>query len=181
MKRITPTLVFAAVLTGASMSVLADNTEQKWKDNALDAWIDGKAETTLLLNTNLNSFDINTDVESQHVTLTGMVDTNVEKSLAEELIAGLDGVNSVDNQLTVKDRSGDTMQALTDTKITTVVKTRLLLDSDVNGTAIDVAAQEGVVILSGVVESSAEEDLAISIAENTSDVARVVDRLDVAK
>ena len=36
---------------------------QDWKDGAKDAWIDGKAETTLLLNTNLNSFDIITDVK----------------------------------------------------------------------------------------------------------------------
>ncbi|MDP2716846.1 BON domain-containing protein [Rheinheimera sp.] len=179
MKRTTLTMMMALALTTTAVAA------NDWKDGAKDAWIDGKAETTLLLNGNLNSFDINTDVKNGAVTLTGKVESEVDKALAEELIENLDGVTGVDNQLTVmasgkqagdKDNSG-----LKDAKIATVVKTRLLFESEVSGTAIDVDADNGVVTLQGEVDSAAEKDLAVAIAKNTTDVSRVVDKLQVAQ
>nr|WP_241461060.1 BON domain-containing protein [Shewanella mangrovi] len=159
---------------------------QDWKDDAKDAWIDGKAETVLLLNTNLNNFDINTDVTEGQVTLTGQVDSDVDKALASELVEGIDGVKSVKNKLTVvtpKDSNADKAQdgqLLTDTKITTVVKTRLLFEPEVSGTSIDVSTKQGVVTLNGTLDTSAERDLALAIARNTDDVKKVVDNLEVA-
>ncbi|WP_199611069.1 BON domain-containing protein [Flocculibacter collagenilyticus] len=175
-----------ALLVGLSVSTSAfagNNKANSWEKTAHDAWIDGKAETTLLLNTNLNSFDINTDVKDGKVYLTGKVESDVDKALAEELIEGLDGVKSVENNLTVlnnnKDKKSDFVQSLTDSKVTTVVKTRLLLDSNVSGTGIDVSSNKGIVILKGEVNSSAERDLAVTIAENTNDVKRVIDKINV--
>lgn len=179
MKRTTLAMMMTLAL---STTAVAAND---WKDGAKDAWIDGKAETTLLLNGNLNSFDINTDVKNGTITLTGKVDSEVDKALAEELLQNLDGVSSVNNKLTVmakkghqdsKDNSG-----LKDAKIATVVKTRLLFESEVSGTAIDVDATNGVVTLTGEVDSDAEKDLAVTIAENTNDVTRVIDKLEVAQ
>lgn len=180
MKRTT--LAVMMTLTLATTSAVAAND---WKDSAKDAWIDGKAETTLLLNGNLNSFDINTDVQNGNVTLTGKVESEVDKALAEELIENLDGVTGVDNKLTVvssgKKMDSDSGSALMDAKIATVVKTRLLFESEVSGTSIDVDAKNGVVTLKGDVDSDAEKDLAVAIAKNTDDVKSVVDKLDVAK
>ncbi|MBU1312039.1 MAG: BON domain-containing protein [Gammaproteobacteria bacterium] len=179
MKRTTLTMMIALALTTTAVAA------NDWKDGAKDAWIDGKAETTLLLNGNLNSFDINTDVKDGAVTLTGKVENSVDKALAEELIENLDGVTGVNNQLTVtasgKHSSDKDNSGLTDAKIATVVKTRLLFESEVSGTAIDVDAKNGVVTLQGEVDSEAEKDLAVAIAKNTSDVNRVIDKLDVAQ
>jgi hyperosmotically inducible periplasmic protein len=179
MKRTTLTMMMALALTTTAVAA------NDWKDGAKDAWIDGKAETTLLLNGNLNSFDINTDVKNGAVTLTGKVESEVDKALAEELIENLDGVTGVDNQLTVmasgKQAGDKDSNGLTDAKIATVVKTRLLFESEVSGTAIDVDAENGVVTLQGEVDSSAEKDLAVAIAKNTADVSRVIDKLQVAQ
>ncbi|WP_417763590.1 BON domain-containing protein [Shewanella sp.] len=178
--KMTKTAIALAVLIPA-FTVSA----QDWKDDAKDAWIDGKAETVLLLNTNLNNFDINTDVTDGKVVLTGKVDSDVDKALAAELVEGIDGVESVENKLTVmsnsssKDASDEDGQVLTDTKITTVVKTRLLFESEVSGTNIEVTTKEGVVTLEGTLESEAEKDLALAIARNTDDVKRVVDNLKI--
>ncbi len=175
------TLAMMMTLALSSTAAVAND----WKDGAKDAWIDGKAETTLLLNGNLNSFDINTDVKNGAVTLTGKVDSEVDKALAEELVASLDGVTGVDNQLTVVPQKNAGQQqsgsALKDAKIATVVKTRLLFESEVSGTSINVDAKQGVVTLSGEVESDAEKDLAVAIAKNTNDVSRVVNKLQVAQ
>ncbi len=206
MKRSILSLLIAGAL---STSALAGDmkSDNSWEEGAKDAWIDGKAEATLLFNGNLDSFDINTDVENGEVILTGSVDNSVDKKLAEELVANIDGVSSVNNQLTItderdygdkltaaaedaenemddmaesaEDETEDSMSALTDAKIATVVKTRLLMDSDISGFDIDVDVEEGNVTLTGNVDSDAERQLAVEIAKNASDVNDVEDNLTV--
>ncbi|HAS6794471.1 transporter [Vibrio parahaemolyticus] len=180
MNNIAAKIVLTSVLATSSTAVLASD---KWEKESMDAWLDGKAETTLLLNSNLNSFDINTDVENQVVTLTGSVNNDLEKSLAEELVSGLDGVKKVNNELTVvsENKQDADSDALTDSKITTIVKTRLLMDTSVSGTDIDVTTENKTVTLTGKVNSDAEHDLALSIANNTNDVNKVVDKLEVVQ
>ncbi|WDE12518.1 BON domain-containing protein [Thalassomonas haliotis] len=180
MKKSMYSLVVASMLTAASATAHAENT---WKDKSKDAWIDGKAETTLLFNGNLNSFDINTDVHQGVVTLTGKVDSEVDKALAQELIESLDGVASVNNQLTVlKGRDADDdsiITAVTDSKVETVVKTKLLLEPQVSGRNIEVEVSQGEVTLKGEVASDSARQLAVAIAKNTRDVESVIDKLKI--
>ena len=185
MKRIVNSSIIAATLMATSINVAY---AKEWKDEAKDAWIDGKAEATLLLNTNLNSFDINTDVDGGKVILTGKVGSEVDKALAEELMESVDGVTGVENKLHVlkmekgkKEEANDLGNDLTDMKIATVVKTRLLFESEVNGTSIEVDVNKGVVSLKGKVDSDAEKDLAEMIAKNTKDVEKVVNDLGIVK
>ena len=195
MKRSLISMIVATTLTTAAYAgdMDTDSTDNKWKKGAKDAWIDGKAEATLLFNGNLDSFDINTDVKDGNVVLTGKVENTVDKKLAEELVANIDGVMSVDNKLTVvadDDMDGDMSDdiensvdegasELTDAKIATVIKTRLLMDTDISGFDIDVDVENGVVVLTGEVDSDAERDLAVEIAKNASDVKDVESNLRV--
>lgn len=183
MKHTLLPLTVAAMLSVTSAGALADNT---WQDNAKDAWIDGKAETVLLLNGNLNSFSIDTDVKDGKVVLSGEVNTEVDKSLAEELVLSVKGVKEVENNLAVKEKGSDKdtnkkafMDTLRDAKIATVVKTRLLMESEVSGTDINVDVSGGTVTLKGKVKSDAERDLAIQIARNAKDSRKVVDKIKV--
>tara|TARA_Y100000296_G_C5120138_1_gene229942 strand:+ start:414 stop:1013 length:600 start_codon:yes stop_codon:yes gene_type:complete len=192
MKRSIISMIVATTLTTAAYAGDMD-TDNKWEKGAKDAWIDGKAEATLLFNGNLDSFDINTDVKDGNVVLTGKVENSVDKKLAEELVANIDGVTSVDNKLTVvadndmhkemSDDMEDTVDEgtseLTDAKIATVIKTRLLMDTDISGFDIDVDVEDGVVMLTGEVDSDAERDLAVEIAKNASDVKDVESDLRV--
>ena len=192
MKRSIISMIVATTLTTAAYAGDMD-TDNKWEKGAKDAWIDGKAEATLLFNGNLDSFDINTDVKDGNVVLTGKVENSVDKKLAEELVANIDGVSSVDNKLTVvndndmrkevSDDMEDTVDEgtseLTDAKIATVIKTRLLMDTDISGFDIDVDVENGVVTLTGEVDSDAERDLAVEIAKNASDVKDVESDLRV--
>lgn len=174
------TFVLTLILLLASVSFGAQSRDQ-WQGIAKDAWIDGKAETALLLNGNLNAFSINTDVENGKLTLTGSVANETEKALAQELVSSLKGVTEVDNMLTAfsgdDDQNDPQVSNLYDKKVVTVVKTRLLFESQLRGTHIDVQANKGVVILSGNVQEPAEKQLAMTIAKNTSDVKNVIDRL----
>ncbi|WP_299595408.1 BON domain-containing protein [uncultured Microbulbifer sp.] len=173
-------IIAGTVLTLSATTYAADDA----KNGAMsDAWLDGKAETILLLNENLNNFTINTDVSDGVVQLTGEVESNVDRRLAEELIASVDGVKSVQNKLTIANEEpiGEKInRKYVDTKIATVVKTRLLMDREVAGTDIDVASKNGTIILRGFVESDAEKDLAEAIARNTNDVEKVQNKLKVS-
>ena len=196
MKRTILSIIVATSLSTAAVAgdMNSDSqTDNAWEKGAKDAWIDGKAEATLLFNGNLDSFDINTDVKNGNVVLTGKVENSVDKKLAEELVANIDGVTSVDNKLTVvadsdmhSDMSDDMEEGveggtseLTDAKIATVIKTRLLMDTDISGFDIDVDVENGIVKLTGEVDSDAERDLAVEIAKNASDVKDVESDLRV--
>ncbi|MBE0376655.1 MULTISPECIES: BON domain-containing protein [Pseudoalteromonas] len=184
MKTFNKSIIAALVLGTTAMGAQASS----WENESKDAWIDGKAETVLLMNTNLNNFDINTDVKNGKVVLTGKVESDLDKELAEELVLSLDGVTDVDNKLTVvknvdtknkKMKSDSTESDLTDAKITTVITTRFLFNSEVGGTDIDVDTDKGVVTLNGTVGSDAEKQLAVKIAKNAEDVRDVVDNLTI--
>ena len=195
MKRTLLSILVATSMTTAAFAGDME-TDNKWEKGAKDAWIDGKAEATLLFNGNLDSFDINTDVNNGNVVLTGKVDHSVDKKLAEELVSNIDGVMSVDNQLSVIEKKDmdevssnmsddaeseydEQTGTLTDAKIATVIKTRLRMDSDISGFDIDVDVEAGNVTLTGNVDSDAERQLAVEIAKNASDVKNVEDNLQV--
>lgn len=69
----------------------------------------------------------------------------------------------------------------TDTGVTTSVQTRLASDDVVQARDIDVTTQDGVVTLSGEVQSQIEREQAIMIARQTDGVRDVVDQLRVSE
>ncbi|MFT2090065.1 BON domain-containing protein [Paraglaciecola sp. 2405UD69-4] len=182
MKRKILTIIFATAISTTSFGIQAKNT---WKGEAKDAWIDGRAESALLFNSNLNSFNINTDVNQGVVILTGKVNSSVEKALAEELVAAIDGVYVVDNNLTIgSDEQTSTndnrvLNSLQDSKLEAGVKARLLFEPEVSGLDIEVEVENAVVTLSGVSQTGSERDLAVAIAENTEGVSEVISLIKV--
>jgi osmotically-inducible protein OsmY len=102
---------------------------------AKDAWITGKIETVFLLNSHLNGFKIDTDVTDGAVHLVGKVESDIDRDLAGELAKGVEGVVSVDNDLTVdgKARMAESSGSerpfgvwVDDATTTAVVKSKLL-------------------------------------------------------
>lgn len=185
MKRTLTAAIISVALGTASISAQADN---EWQDEARDAWIHGSAQTSLMLNTNLNAFRISSSVEDGVVTLEGEVATSTDKALAEELVEGIDGVSRVTNNLEVRDEddddnddNGGVRATLNDGRIFTVLKSRLLMSGDVSGRDIEVEVDEGVVTLSGEVDTRSERDLAVEMARNTNGVADVRDNLSVRR
>ncbi|QCO68501.1 BON domain-containing protein [Luteimonas yindakuii] len=78
-------------------------------------------------------------------------------------------------QTTDRLAKADSDQPVNDTWITTKVKSSLLADSDVAGMDIRVVTNNGVVGLSGNVESQAQADRAKQIAQDIEGVSRVDD------
>jgi hyperosmotically inducible protein len=70
---------------------------------------------------------------------------------------------------------------LSDTEITTVVKSKLLADKAVSGLKIGVETDNGVVTLTGTVATAAERAHAANVARHTDGVKRVVDKVMIEK
>lgn len=129
---------------------------------------------------------LSTDVDTKHgkVTLLGTADSAAAMDLASRLAMNTRGVVSVDNQLRVeaaKPKVADTVkrsehaarQDVADSWITTKVKSTLMYSSNVDGSDVAVSTRDGIVTLSGKVNSGAERELAIELAKNVRGVRSV--------
>ncbi|WP_058833644.1 BON domain-containing protein [Luteimonas abyssi] len=100
-------------------------------------------------------------------------------ALAVALSAGLmfvaGGAMAQDQEPTNTDRmaAADSDQPVNDTWITTKVKSSLVADSDVAGTDIRVVTTNGVVALSGNVDTQMQADKAVEITQEIEGVVRV--------
>jgi osmotically-inducible protein OsmY len=74
-----------------------------------------------------------------------------------------------------------TGEAVTDTSITTEVKTRLMKDKAARATSIDVDTRDGVVTIAGAVPTAADKRRIGHLVENTTGVKSVVNNLAVGK
>lgn len=175
-------------LTGITLMTLCSTGvwAQEWEGEARDAWIDGKLEGSYLLNSELNNFEINTAVDSGVVTLSGTVDSAIHKDLAEEIAVNLEGVQSVNNQLTIgesdydMDESGRRFTTVFHDMTTTAsIKSNFALNPQLEALEINIDTKEGVVSLEGEVESVEAKELAEEIASGFDYVTQVDNRLQV--
>ena len=80
---------------------------------------------------------------------------------------------------TVAVGAAQAQDALSDGAVTAKIKSKMALDDTVKALSIDVDTDNGVVTLSGSVNSPAEKAKAVQLAKETAGVTSVVDRLVV--
>ena len=149
---------------------------------------EGSVWTAFALNRHLSPFAIDVDIESGVATLTGEVESDVDRDLAEQVALGVEGVTKVDNQLRVSgedvQRSADSDRSFSnrfnDATTTATVKSKLLWNRNTEGLDIKVSTRDGVVTLDGEANSAASSELAERLARNTDDVRRVENNLNVS-
>ena len=89
------------------------------------------------------------------VTLSGTVQDNDDKALAEDTVENLPGVLSVKNNITVT----PTYPEHSDAWIAFKIRSRLLVKANVSATSTKVAVQDGVVTLTGTADNLAQKEL----------------------
>lgn len=130
--------------------------------------------------------DIAVETNNGVVTLSGTAPSTAAKSAAEELARMVPEVKGVDNRIDESrpvDEMADGSEAATtragasvdDAWITTKVKSALLADPQIQGLKIDVDTEQGVVSLSGEIESVAEQKQAVEVAAGIEGVKAVDD------
>lgn len=105
---------------------------------------------------------------------------NATRILAASLLAGAVGLAMANDPAAQEDTGGkdkmmerESGQPVDDAWITTKVKADLLATEDVSGLQLNVETVEGVVSLSGEVDSQAEADRAVAVAKGIKGVSRV--------
>jgi hyperosmotically inducible protein len=153
-----------------------------------DAVITAKIKASMAADTSVKASEIEVVTSDKVVTLTGNLNSQVEKDRALEIARSTSGVANVVDMLSVRTSAamGDAPEPdrslgehVDDTVITVAVKTRLLDDPQVKGLQIDVDTRDGVVFLTGNVHSQAESDRAVEIARGTDHVKDVKPNLTI--
>jgi osmotically-inducible protein OsmY len=142
-----------------------------------DSRIESTAKKSYVFQTYLQSDDIKIESRDGAVTLTGTVVNNHHKSLAEETVADLPGVQSVDNKLQIK---GESPAENSDAWLTAKVKTMLLFHRNVSALT-EVNTKDGIVTLQGEAENQAQKDLTTEYAKDVEGVKGVNNEMTMPK
>jgi osmotically-inducible protein OsmY len=161
-------MVAVAALLALSMPVQASKMDNR---------IESSAKNSYVFKTYLQADDIKVQSEDGAVTLTGTVSEESHKSLAQETVADLPGVKSVDNMLEVK---GESPAKMSDAWITAKVKTIFLFHKNVSAIT-EVNTKDGVVTLQGKAANEAQKDLTTEYAKDVEGVKGVNNEMTVGK
>lgn len=171
-------------------------------DATADAAITAKVKTAYLADTDVKGLQIDVDTKDGVVTLNGNGNNVGSVDKAVSIAKAIDGVKSVQNNLTAggnatmagaamdstKDAANKTGNAMSnaadktgsmlgDAAITAKVKSALLADPDVKGLKVDVDTKDNIVTLSGTLDNRSFADKAESIAKGIDGVKSVNNKL----
>ena len=162
-----------AVLAATLLSVCTPASA----DLVQDARLEGSLQTALALNPMLNPFSIKVEVDGQRAQLSGEVENDVERQLAEHVALATRGIEQVDNQLRVNAELVERplelrayAQRLEDATLAAVIRARLLWSRSTEKAPIEVQSSDGVVTLRGKVDSAEAKELAGVVARTTDGV-----------
>ena len=160
-------LVAMAIVFAGNANLFASDTDQR---------IESSAKQTYVYRTYLKNDKIKVKSTDGAVTLTGTVNEDSHKSLAQETVASMPGVKSVDNKLTLK---GKAPLDGTDAWLITKVKLTLLFHKNVNASGTKVSSKKGAITLRGKATSLAQKDLTTEYAGDVDGVKSVKNDMTV--
>ncbi|HFE8593526.1 molecular chaperone OsmY [Citrobacter freundii] len=151
-----------------------DSSMNKVGNFMADSTITAKVKAALVDHDSIKSTDISVKTDQKVVTLSGFVESQAQAEEAVKVAKGVEGVTSVSDKLHVRDSKETSVKGYAgDTAITSEVKAKLLADDIVPSRKVKVETTDGVVQLSGTVESQAQSDRAESIAKAIDGVKSV--------
>ena len=154
-------------------------------DRYKDAWLVTKVKSTLMFHRHLNAAEIQVSAKDGAVTLRGGQAISTEqKNLATEYAEDVEGVVTVDNEMTVLTPGLPSNESLTrkpmdDASISALVKVTLLYHRSTSALEASVETKEGVVTIGGKAGSQAEKERATKLASDVYDVKMVVNNMTV--
>ncbi len=145
-----------------------------------DSAITAKVKAALVDHEAIKSTDISVKTEKKVVTLSGFVESQAQAEQAVTVAKGVEGVSSVSDKLHVRDAGNQSASGYAgDTATTSEIKAKLLADDVVPSRKVKVETTDGVVQLSGTVDSNVESARAESIAKAVDGVKSVKNDLKV--
>ncbi|MDD2582860.1 MAG: BON domain-containing protein [Desulfuromonadaceae bacterium] len=146
-------------------------------ETKMDSRIESSAKQSYVFKTYLKTDDVNVHSKNGAVTLTGTVLEESHKTLAQDTVASLPGVKSVDNKLEIK---GEIPAKSSDAWLITKVKSTLLFHRSVSAAKTEVDAKAGIVTLRGVAANEAQKELTTEYARDIEGVKDVINEMTVS-
>ena len=166
----------AAVVGGGAAGGYAVGTDERPVDRMMDdSTITSHIKNEMIKDDTVKARKIDVDTVKGHVTLTGVVETEAESRRAIQIAEGVNGVNSVRNNLQIGKKTWT--EAVNDKYLVSKIKSKLIVEPEIRSLNIDVDVHRGVVTLTGVVQSWAQKKRALEIARTTDGAQKVVDNL----
>ncbi len=150
-------------VAGSLLAVATAQADKSAGDVVDDSTVNASVKAELVGNKITKANNINVETYKGVVQLSGFVGSQAEKDEAGRVAAGVDGVKSVSNNLSIGSKTS--MGTKLDDSVTTgKVKTALMDADDVKSGQINVETKAGVVQLSGFVSSEAMKSKAGAVA-----------------
>lgn len=158
-----------AAFTGAQ----AVYSRHSIQNSLSDQYIMMKAERSIYIDSN-HFQNTNVSVSSFNgiVLISGQVETKAQKIEIENIVKKIPGVKEIHDVVTFSSPASP-LTRVSDTWITTKVKTKLIAMNDIDPSQIKVVTENGVVYLMGIVPPE-QADIAVDIARKTAGVQSVV-------
>ena len=167
--------MYGVALMAAAVALVV--TSAPVRASEMDDRIESSARNSYVFKTYLQGDDIKIESKDGVVTLTGVVSAEPRKALAQETVAGLPEVKSVDNRLGIK---GGSPTANSDAWLTEKVRTALLFHRNVSGSTTEVHVQDGIVTLRGEASSQAQKELTTEYAKDVEGVKDVKNEMTMS-
>jgi hyperosmotically inducible periplasmic protein len=158
-------------------------TQAEHDADRADVWLGRKVKMTLLFRRNVSAIDTTVDVKDGVVVLTGEATSESQKQLTAEWVKDIEGVNSVNNQMTVakvpaaEERTAG--ERLDDASITAMVKSTLATHRSTRAIETGVVTREGRVTLTGIAANASEKALVTKLVEDIRGVNRVNNEMTI--
>ena len=153
------------------------------KEEHSDGWLATKVKSTLLFHRNVSSTATAVTVRDGVVTLRGEATSSAQKELSTEYAKDVEGVKSVDNQMTIATTPAKPTESIgekiDDASITAQVKSTLLAHRSTSVLKTKVSTTDGVVTLSGMAKNAAEKSLVTKLVSDINGVISVINNMTI--
>ena len=184
MRKLITILVLISIIIGVGYYFYSHRTSGFFGSvfsSSTDAVTTSKVKAALMLSRRVKSYNIGVTTNGGVVNLTGEVASEDAKSLAGEIARDTPGVNEVKNEIVVNSGAQPSSESVrvNDLEIRVAILEALTHSPELGGKSIGVKVDNGVVTLSGSVETPAQRNGAEQTARAIDGVTGITDNLSV--
>jgi hyperosmotically inducible protein len=172
------TAIIVVALAGLG-ACAGTRTQQSTGEQIDDTVLTAKVKAALIDDPDTKARQIEVDTFRGTVQLNGFVDSADEKAAASRVAHSVNGVQNVRNNLAVGHTDRSAGAVVDDSVVTSKVKAALVAEPATKARDITVVTREGIVQLSGFVDSATEKATAAEVAQGVAGVREVRNDLQI--
>lgn len=145
-----------------------------------DTVITTQVKIALMKDSSTATFGTDVTTTNGIVALKGTVQTNAEKDMTTRVVAGVQGVKGVQNNMKVTNEQTTTVvEKMEDATITTKVKMALAVHYSTGALRTSVTTTDSIVTVGGKAKNEAERELVTKVVEDIEGVKKVINTMTI--